>query len=74
MEFHIDGEHIQTIDQTVPTRAGRLWLGAWFPQGWAGEPDFDIAALEIDWVRITAFEESSDEFVEESYPDDGWAN
>ena len=44
----------------VPHRASRFWIGIWFPAsgyrdqvGWAGDPDFDTASLDIDWVRVT---------------------
>ena len=51
-----------TTRTTVPTRAGHFWVGAWFPRGWAGVPDFDTAELIIDWVRIIPFGETGDLF------------
>lgn len=39
--------------QVVP-RAGRLWLGVWFPNAWAGSPEFDTCTARVDHVTITA--------------------
>jgi len=73
VDFYLDDVFLRTIDTTVPSRASRFWLGAWFPKNWAGDPDFDTSAVIVDWVRITPFFESGDEVVPESYPDHGWA-
>lgn len=74
VEFFVDGALRRTTTTDVPTRAGRYWIGAWFPDGWAGDPAFDSSALWVDWVRITAFGQAGDEFVDETYPDHGWAD
>ena len=58
----------------VPTRAGRLWVGAWFPENWAGDPDFATSEVVIDYVKVTPLHETGDAFVNESYPDDGWGS
>ncbi|MDG2381463.1 MAG: glycoside hydrolase family 16 protein [Pirellulaceae bacterium] len=70
----------------IPTQASRFWLGIWFPSagykeqlegvyvdrvGWAGDPDFSEATLEIDWVRITPFNEVNDRWEPETWPN-GW--
>ncbi len=70
----------------IPTQASRFWLGIWFPAagykeqlegvyvdrvGWAGDPDFSEATLEIDWVRITPFNEANDRWEPETWPN-GW--
>ncbi len=70
----------------IPARASRFWLGIWFPAagfkeqlegeyvdrvGWAGDPNFDQATLEIDWVRITPFSEPNDLWEAETWPN-GW--
>lgn len=73
VDFYIDDVWQYTIDTNIPARAGRLWIGAWFPRDWAGTPDFDTEYLEVDWVRITPFGESGDEWYPESFPNDGWA-
>ena len=71
--FYVDDVLVTTSTTHVPTAAGRLWLGAWFPKEWAGDPDFESAQMVVDWVRVTPFHDSGDEFVPETYPDDGWA-
>jgi len=70
----------------IPSQASRFWLGIWFPAagykeqiegvyvdrvGWAGDPDFSEATLEIDWVRITPFNEANDRWEPETWPN-GW--
>ncbi len=70
----------------IPSQASRFWLGIWFPAsgykeqldgqyvdrvGWAGDPDFSEATLEIDWVRITPFNETNDRWESETWPN-GW--
>ena len=70
----------------IPAQASRFWLGIWFPAagykeqiegeyvdrvGWAGDPDFAEATLEIDWVRITPFNELNDRWEPETWPN-GW--
>ena len=61
VEFYVDGVLVATNDSHVPTRAARLWVGAWFPKDWAGTPGFDTRILEVDWVRITPFHEENDQ-------------
>ena len=73
VEFYIDEQLVRTVDTHVPDRPSRLWLGVWFPRDWAGVPDFDTAAMEVDWVKITPFRQAGDRFSLETFPDDGWA-
>ncbi len=74
VEFYIDGVLKNTTTTDVPTNAGRLWIGAWFPNGWTGTPNFDTDYLEVDWVRITPYAEDGDTWHPESFPNDGWDN
>ena len=70
----------------IPSAASRFWLGIWFPAagykelvdgeyvdrvGWAGDPSFDKTTLEIDWVRITPFNQGNDRWINETWPN-GW--
>jgi len=70
----------------IPYRAARFWVGIWFPAagykerlngeyhdrvGWAGDPNFDTAVLEIDRVEITPFNETNDAYEPETWPN-GW--
>jgi hypothetical protein len=73
VEFWIDGKLQATLRRTVPFIRGRLWIGAWFPRRWAGEPDFEQDELLVDWVRITPFAGHNDMSAPETYPDHGWA-
>jgi len=73
VDFYIDDVLVHTATDHVPTIASRLWIGAWFPRDWAGTPNFDTETLDVDWVKITPFEEEGDEWYPESYPNDGWS-
>ncbi len=74
VEFYIDGILRHTSYTHVPTNAGRLWIGVWFPRNWAGTPDFATEYLTVDWVHITPFREAGDAWGSESFPADGWAD
>lgn len=65
----------------VPHRASRFWVGIWFPAsayrdhvGWAGDPDFDTAFLDIDWVRITPTYAPADTYEPETWPNGFYAS
>lgn len=74
MEFYFDDVLVYTSKEYIPTNAGRLWLGLWFPNSWAGTPDFETSDFEIDSVKITPFHEAGDTAQNETYPEDGWGN
>ncbi|HVU28266.1 MAG TPA: IPT/TIG domain-containing protein [Verrucomicrobiae bacterium] len=71
VEFYIDGVCYQTNYTHIPTIGGRFWIGYWF-SGWSGTPNFVTQEMDVDWVRITPFNENGDQFVPETYPNDGW--
>lgn len=73
VEYYFDDVLTYTSYDFIPTNAGRLWLGLWFPKYWAGTPDFDTTEFVVDYIKITPFHESGDTPQNESYPDDGWA-
>ena len=79
-------EGVSFGQDNIPSAASRFWLGIWFPAagykelidgeyvdriGWAGDPSFDSTTLEIDWVRITPFNEGNDRWLSETWPN-GW--
>lgn len=72
VEFYIDDIHVFTSTENVPYAAGRFWLGVWFPNNWAGVPNFDTDTMLIDWVRITPFNEEGDQWLN-NY-DSTWAD
>lgn len=74
VDFFFDDKLVYTSTKHIPTNAGRLWIGLWFPNAWAGVPDFDTTAFEIDYVKITPFHEKGDTPQNETYPDDGWGD
>ena len=74
VDFYFDDVLTYTSKEYIPTNEGRLWLGLWFPNAWAGVPNFETSAFEIDYVKITPFHESGDTKQNETSPDDGWGN
>ncbi len=72
VEYYFDDVLTYTSYDYIPTNAGRLWLGLWFPRYWAGTPDFETTSFEVDYIKITPFHESGDTPQNESYLDDGW--
>lgn len=74
VDFYFDDVLTYTSKEYIPTNEGRLWLGLWFPNAWAGVPNFETSTFEIDYVKITPFHESGDTKQNETYPDDGWGN
>ena len=87
VRWFIDGRLVDELHDVpfgqgnVPYRAARFWLGTWFPAagyagdvGWTGNPNFDITAAHIAWVRITPFDEPRDQWVDETVPNLAWAN
>ena len=57
VDFYVDDVFQVTINKEIPTQAGRLWLGVWFPNGWTGVPLFDTSYMLIDSFKYTAFDE-----------------
>ena len=73
VKFYVDSILVGTNTQHVPTLAGRFWIATWFPDKVAGTPNFDQADMVIDWVKITSNPSPYDQYVPESYPNDGIA-
>ena len=73
VDFYIDDRLIQTTTANIPTHGSRFWVSAWFPNKWAGVPSFIQSRMYVDWVRITPFNQPNDQWVPESYANDGWA-
>lgn len=74
VEFYFDGNLVYTSYKNIPTNEGRLWIGLWFPNGWAGSPAFDTTQFEVDYVKIVPFHEAGDTPQHETYGRTGWAS
>ena len=74
VEFYFDDELTYTSYEHIPTNEGRLWIGLWFPNGWAGTPDFETSEFEIEYVKITPFHEKGDTPQNETYGSGGWGS
>lgn len=55
VDYYIDDILFQTANAYVPTYASRFNIGIWFPDSWAGTPDFETDYMYIDWVKITPY-------------------
>jgi hypothetical protein len=65
VEFYVDGALVRTtVGPSIPTRAGTLNVGAWFPAEWAGDPAFETATLLVDTVKFTPYGETGDLYVD----------
>jgi len=74
VEFYVDDVLVHVEHDHVPQHAGRFMVGVWFPNRWAGRPAFATTEAVVDWVRITPFHEPNDVYLDESYPDEGFAD
>ena len=55
VDYYIDNVHYYTARSYVPYVAGALNIGNWFPDSWAGVPDFEEDYMQIDYVRYTPY-------------------
>lgn len=55
IDYYIDDELTCSSSSLVPWCAGRLWIGCWFPEAWAGEPDFETDYMLVDYVRYIPY-------------------
>ena len=74
VDFYVDNKLIATNTTHVPTNRGRFWVGIWFPNGWAGDANFDTTEFDVDYVKITSFNEEGDTIGKETYSNDGWGD
>jgi beta-glucanase (GH16 family) len=71
VDFYVDGKFLYTCTTNIPFNKGRFTIGTWFPQWAGGKADFDRIFLEVDWIRITPFNEPNDKAVSESFKNAG---
>lgn len=57
VEFFVDGVLVQTNRTHVPSLPSEFWIGAWFPRGWTGTPDFDTAEMVVEDFTFTSYKE-----------------
>lgn len=74
VEFYVDNKLVHTQYEKVPTCASRLWVGVWFPQAWAGVPDFAQTQLEVDYVKVTPFHQPGDDWYPETFAQRNWSD
>ena len=53
--YYCDGKITNISTTFVPTLAGRLWLGVWFPNGFTGTPNFEKDYMFVDYVKYNPF-------------------
>lgn len=54
-KFYVDDVLHQTVTgaKLVPD-FGHLILSTWFPNAWAGSPEFDTCTMSVDYINITS--------------------
>lgn len=55
IDYYIDDVLYATIENYIPYVAGTIIVGNWFPDGWAGNADFEEDYMQIDYVRYTPY-------------------
>jgi hypothetical protein len=58
--YYVDGKQVGVITgDCVPTRSATYWITSRFPDsiGWIGDPQYEIAYMYVDWVRITEYDD-----------------
>lgn len=48
IKYYIDGVLYHTATTKIPTLEAQFWIGVWFPNKWAGEPNFETDYLIVD--------------------------
>jgi len=61
IDYYIDGKLYQSTNLNVPTVKKHFTVGVWFPEGWAGVPDFETNYMKIDWIKYTPFDQTGAE-------------
>ncbi len=57
INYYIDGQLLATSTTNIPFLNTRLWLGVWIPNNpdFVGEPLFETAYMDVDYVRYVPF-------------------
>lgn len=53
--YFVDGKISNVSTTFVPTLAGRLWVGVWFPNGFTGVAQFEKDYMFVDSIQYTPF-------------------
>lgn len=53
VKFYIDNKLLSISNKFVPYHKSNFWIGCWFPNDWAGIPNFETDNLIVKWVKIT---------------------
>lgn len=69
---YYDHDSFSNDEDNVGFRAARFYLGVWY-SSWSGLPNHDEITCEVDWVKITPFNEANDVYENETNPEDGFA-
>lgn len=55
--YYVDGKISNVSDTFVPTLAGRLWVGVWFPNGFTGTAEFERDYMYVDYIKYNPFKD-----------------
>lgn len=53
--YYCDGKITNVSTTFVPTLAGRLWVGVWFPNGFTGTANFERDYMFVDHIKYNPF-------------------
>jgi hypothetical protein len=56
IKYYVDDVLTSIIKTHVPDHHGHIWLGVWFPNNWAGEPDFEKDYMLVDWISYEPYD------------------
>ncbi len=59
VKYYFDSVLIASSNTNIPEYDAQFTIGVWFPNGWAGTPNFDTDYMYVDWVKITPAEEET---------------
>ena len=55
IDYYVDDVLTHTSQVYIPDTAMPVNIGNWFPDGWAGSPDFETDYTFVDWFRYTPY-------------------
>ncbi|MDR0831321.1 MAG: glycoside hydrolase family 16 protein [Bacillales bacterium] len=55
IDYYVDDILLFTSTAYIPQNAAQFWIGHWFPDAWAGTPDFETDYAFVDYFRYTPY-------------------
>lgn len=61
VEFYYDDKLVKVCTTNIPTIKGNINFGVWFPNKWAGDPNFEASDMRVKYFKYTPFLEYCEE-------------